>query len=432
MGAEAVGQKIVLANCDVFDPTSGRILSQQQVLIEGERIVRVGGREAPPKDAEVLDLGGRLVMPGLIDCHIHITAAIVKWAMESTRHMPMSLVTAMASQNLREMILRGFTTVRDAGGADYGHRLAVEQGYFVGPRLFVSGRPISRTGGHGDLRSRVDQPVGCGCAHMLGGMGRVADGVPEVRRATRDELRLGADQIKVMASGGVGTPADPIDQVQYSPEELRAIVEEAADSHTYVMAHAHPAAAIRRAVEAGVRTIEHGSFLDEPTAALLVQRGAYMVPTPITYGLLARHGLELGYPPINVTEAGYVYSAGTRAIGIAKAAGIKLGFGTDLVGELRTYQSDGLLAFGEVLPPVDVLQAATINAAEILRMEGKIGIVAPAAFADLLVVEGDPTKDLKVLGGQGANLPIIMKGGMFVKDRLFGHPQATGPAAKAG
>ena len=406
-------------NFALLDSDNGTLKSDHQVLVRGNEIAEVSRGPINAGKAREIDLGGRTLMPGLIDCHVHITAVVVKWAMESTRHLQHSYVAGAASQNLREMLLRGFTTVRDAGGADFGHKTAIEDGFFQGPRLFVSGRPISRTGGHGDLRARVDQCAPCACHHIFAGMGRIADGVPEVRRAVRDELRLGADQIKVMTSGGVGTPTDPIDQVQYSPEELRATVEEARDSHTYVMAHCHPAAAIRRALEAGIRSIEHGSFLDEETAAFMASmRNVYMVPTPITYGMLAEHGTELGYPEINVKEAGYVFSAGTRAIGIAKAAGIKMAFGTDLVGELRVHQSEGLLAFGQILSSAEVIRCATIVAAEVLRMEGKLGVIAPGAYADLLVVEGNPLDDLNVLTGQGRHLAVIMKDGEFVKNDL--------------
>ena len=310
--------------------------------------------------------------------------------------------------------------MRDAGGADRGLREAVEQGLFVGPRLFIAGRAISQTGGHGDFRERIDGAPPCGCAHFVSGIGRVADGIPAVQQAVRDEIRLGADQIKVMASGGVASVADPVHFLQYSRGELDAIVDEAQRAATYVMAHAYTPAAVSRAVEAGVRTIEHGNLIDAATAALMAERGAFLVPTLVTFKALAENGARMGFPLDMLAKLESIVQVGTRSLILAHAAGVKIAYGTDLLGELHSHQSEEFLIRAEALPVVEVLRSATTVAAEVLRMEGRLGVVAEGAFADLLVVDGNPLEDLGVLQEQGRHLPCIMKAGRMVKNTLGG------------
>jgi imidazolonepropionase-like amidohydrolase len=308
--------------------------------------------------------------------------------------------------------------VRDTAGGDWGMQIASDTGLVDGPRLFISGMAISQTGGHGDFRQRVDHGEPCGCAHMLNGIGRIADGVPEVRRAARDEIRLGADQIKVMASGGVASVADPIHFLQYSVEELEALVDEARRAGTYVMAHAYTADAIARCIAAGVRTIEHGNLLDEPTARMMAERGAYLVPTLSTYFALAEHGAALGFPEDGLQKLKDVLSVGTKSLEIARAAGVKMGFGTDLLGELQVHQSGEFAIRAAVLSPAEIIRSATLIGAEILAMEGRLGIVAPGAFADLLAVDGNPLDDLRLLQDDGAHLALIVKDGAIVKNNL--------------
>ena len=246
----------------------------------------------------------------------------------------------------------------------------------------------------------------------------VADGVDAVRRAVREELKAGADQIKVMAGGGIATPTDPIDMVQYTEAEIRAAVEEAASRRTYAFAHAYVPDAIVRAVRAGVRSIEHGNLIDDGAAAAMAEHGAYLVPTLVIYDAVARHGRALGFPAEGLAKLDAVLHAGRAAIDVAARAGVRLGFGTDLLGESHDAQSSELLLRAEVQGAADVIRSATTVNAALLGREAQLGVVAPGALADLLLVDGDPLGDLAVLVGQGERLDLVVRGGQVVVDRL--------------
>ena len=395
----------------VLDVDAGA-LRRADVLLEGKRIAAIGPGIAAG-DARVVELGGRTVMPGLIDCHVHVCAD----GMVSYPTLFPSLVTARAARLLNETLLRGFTTIRDMGGADAGLRRAVEDGLFAGPRMFVSGRPLSQTGGHGDMRNPADACPAC-ALRAEANMMVVADGVDGVRRAAREEIRRGVDQIKIMASGGISSPADPVDYDQYALDEIAAVVDEAARAGKYVAAHAYTPTAITRAVGSGVRTIEHGNFLDEATAALMAARGAILVPTLVVYRRVVQHAAEVGISAFHLEKAREVLATGARSLEIAQRAGVRMALGTDLFRAPKQYQSEELLIRAEALPAAEVLRQATIHGAEVVRMQGRLGRVAEGYLADLLVVEGDPLADLRVLQDQGAQIAMIIKDGASVKDRL--------------
>jgi len=399
-----------------LDPRLDTLADGVQVLVEGGLVKEVSDRPIAAPGAMRVDLRGRTLMPGLIDAHIHILLPEVN--VHLLDGMPLTLLAAKGSSSARAMLRRGFTTVRDTGGADHGMKSAIESGLFEGPRLFIAGMAISQTGGHGDFRKRTQSGYECACCSGLTYTARVADGVPEMLRAVRDELRKGADHIKIMVSGGVASQADPLESLQYRMDEIEAAVEEATRWGSYVCAHAYAAEAIRRAVTAGARTIEHGNLIDEPVARLMAERKAYIVPTLVTYDALKRRGADYGLSAYSLQKNEIVLQAGLRSLEIARAAGVKIGFGSDLLGPLQNDHGREFLIRSEVMTPQEIVRSATLVNAEIVRHAGKLGEITAGAFADLLVVDGDPYRDLGVFQDEGAHIPAIMKGGRFVKNEL--------------
>jgi len=400
----------------LLDPRSDSLIEGANVLVENDRIREVSDRPISAATATRIDLSGRTLMPGLIDAHVHILMPEVN--IHFMDGVPLTLLAAKGSVSARAMLMRGFTSVRDTGGADYGMKAAIETGLFEGPRLFISGMPISQTGGHGDFRKRTQSGFECACCSGLAFAARVADGVPEMLRAVRDELRKGADQIKIMVSGGVASQADPLESLQFRMDEIEAAVEEATRWGTYVCAHAYAAEAIRRAVTAGVRTIEHGNLIDEPTARLMAERKAFLVPTLVAYDALRRRGAEYGLSAYSLQKNEIVLNAGLRSLEIARAAGVKIGFGSDLLGQLQNDHCREFVIRSEVMSPSEIIRSATLVNAEIVGQKGLLGEIVAGAFADLLVVDGDPTSDLGVFQDDGARIPAIIKGGRFVKNAL--------------
>ncbi len=399
-----------------LDPRLDALRDGIELLVEEGLIKEVAEGTIRSQGAARIDLRGRTLMPGLIDAHIHLVLTEVNLQLLSD--VPLTLLAAKGSVAMRAMLMRGFTTLRDTGGADWGLKMAVEQGLFEGPRLFISGQPISQTGGHGDFRKRTQGRFSCACCSGVSWVSRVADGVPEVVQAVRDELRKGADQIKIMASGGVASQLDPLESLQFRTDEIEAAVDEARRWGTYVCAHAYSPAAIERAVRAGVRTIEHGNLIDEATARLMAEQGAYIVPTLVAYDSLRSRGPDYGLSEYSLAKNDIVLEAGLRSLEICRAAGVPIGFGSDLLGQLQNDQSNEFLLRSQVLSPQEIVRSATLVNARIVREEGKLGELAPGAHADLLIVDGDPYKDLSVFLGEGTQIPAIMQGGRFVKNAL--------------
>jgi imidazolonepropionase-like amidohydrolase len=399
-----------------LNPRRDDLQDNISVLVEDGTVKEVADRPITSPSATHINLRGRTLMPGLIDAHIHIVLTEVN--LRLLADVPLTLLAAKGSVAMRAMLHRGFTTLRDTGGADYGIKAAVEQGLFEGPRLFIAGQPLSQTGGHADHRLRTQDRDFCACCSGLSWTARVADGVPEVIKATRDELRKGADHIKIMVSGGVASQADPLESLQYRIDEIEAAVDEATRWGTYVCAHAYSAKAIHRAVTAGVRTIEHGNLIDRPTAQLMADRGAYLVPTLIAYDALKRRGSDYGLSSYSLAKNELVLHAGLRSLEIAGNAGVKIGFGSDLLGQLQNDHCNEFALRREVMSAQDIIRSATLVNAEIIRQEGRLGELIPGAHADLLVVEGDPYRDLSVFQDQGRNIAAIMLGGRFIKNAL--------------
>ncbi|MGK6313496.1 amidohydrolase family protein [Neorhizobium sp. DT-125] len=399
-------------NARIVDGTSPEAGEPTSVLVEGN-LIRDVGPSAGSESAERIDLAGRTLMPGLIDAHVHVIAGMANLGQNAK--LPDPVVTVRAFKIMGEMLMRGFTTVRDLGGATSGLVAAAAEAPWPTPRLNICGKALSQSGGHTDYRGPYDDTPALKTGHTLGNLGRICDGVPEVRKAAREELKSGAHFIKVMANGGIASPTDPIHFLGFSREELMAAVEEAENAGTYVAAHLYTDKAILRAIECGIRSLEHCNLIVPETAKLAVENGCIAVPTLVTYEKLGVEGPALGLPPASIAKVDSVRLAGMESLAIMREAGLSMAFGTDLLGEMHRHQSEEFVIRSRVLPVHEVIAAATHVAAKLLRMEGKIGCIAPGAFADLIVVDGDPLKDISLLTRQGAHLPMIMKDGVFIK-----------------
>jgi len=399
-------QPLVITNANVLDVRKGTFSVADIVAVDG-KISSVGQGANAPGDARIIDGMGRYVVPGLIDAHVHVVASSADF--RSLTWTPPSYVYAQTARIMQGMLRRGFTTVRDLSGADFGLAKAQTEGLLEGPKLHFCGRALSQTGGHGDMRlpGEDHDPNRKGCC----GIGRVADGVDAVRAAARDELRKGATHIKIMASGGVSSPTDRIDSTQYSLEEMRAVVEEAEAANRYVAAHAYTARAINRALEAGVRSIEHGNLLDDESLRLFLEKDAFLVPTLVTYWALKEEGKEFGLTDDMWAKVDSVLSSGLEAIARAHEAGVKMVYGSDLLGGMHRHQNEQFRLLGKVQPAIDAIRSATTTAAELLGRVGEIGIIAPGADADLLILSADPLQDIAVLADIGDHLEFVVQDG---------------------
>ncbi|MGF6414869.1 amidohydrolase family protein [Paraburkholderia sp. MM5482-R1] len=407
----------IFKNFLFLDPRRDSLQEGFEIRICDGKVVEVFDHSSGDREGvQVIDLGGRTLMPGLIDAHVHVF--MNERNIGALRDVPQTYMTAKAAFVMRGMLMRGFTTVRDVAGGDYGTRDAVNAGYLDAPRLFVGGRAISQTGGHGDFRTKTEPVFECACCNGLELFSRVADGVPDVLKAVREELRLGADHIKLMLSGGVASPNDPLESIQFRDDEIEAAVDEARRWGVYVAAHAYSDEAIRRAVRLGIRTVEHGNFLTPETARLMASEKVFLVPTLIVYAVNKALGSESGKSPASLEKNEKVLAAGLMALECARAEGVAIGFGTDLSMHTQAYQCDGLKLHAKVLSNAEVIRAATVTNAAILKQSGVLGELVLGANADLLVVEGDPYHDLSLFDADGTSIRAVMKGGKFFKNAL--------------
>jgi len=409
---------IVLENARIFDGVAPECAEGMSVVVEDGLIREVAPGPITFAEAVRIDLGGRTLMPGLIDLHIH--AYTSDMSLQRVDQAGAAHRTAHAVRLLNHALDCGFTAVRDVGGGDWSLWRAVEDGLIRGPRFFYAGRILSMTGGHGDFRPTFFEGgdhrfCACGGTNSLS---VVADGVDACVAAAREELRRGAHMIKIMGSGGVVSPTDPIWMNQYREDEIRAIVNECAERRSYVSAHCHPASAVRRCVEFGVRCIEHATLIDDETAAFVAQAGAYVVPTMGVAFAMAEHGAANNLPRDIVAKATEVASYAIASLDRFRNAGVKVGFGTDLVGHTYVQQCREFLLRREVYEPIEILRQATSMGAEVLQMQGQLGCVAPGAFADLIAVDGDPLSNIGLLAADGRELSMIMRGGEIIKNRL--------------
>lgn len=406
----------ILENSIIFDGTNEALIEGASVVVEDGYIKDVSPGSTSIDNAHRVNCGGRMLMPGLIDAHFH--AYTPSFDIPGNDSMPVALMTSHARKSLEDCLKRGFTTVRDAAGGDIGLSLSIEQGLIQGPRFFFSGKAISQTGGHGDMRPG-DKVELCSCGSYSGSISQVADGTNEMRKAVREELRKGATQIKLFVSGGIISPTDPLEMPQFTEEEIRTAVYEASTRNTYVMAHCHTDDGARRCVEYGVRSIEHGTFIKADTARFIAERGAYVVPTLTVIDVLRKHSRELGIPPMSLNKIEGVYDQMLSAVETCTKAGVKLGLGADLLDHrYHPLQGAELALRGEVNTPIQVLRSATSINAELLQQSGNLGCISPGAHADLLVLNGNPFKDLTLFQDAERNIPVVMKGGRFIRNVL--------------
>jgi imidazolonepropionase-like amidohydrolase len=408
--------QILFRNFDLLDPDHDEVRGGYELLVEGGLIKEVSSKPIRADNATVVDCGRRTLMPGLIDSHVHVCLSEVY--IRQLENIPLTLMTARAVDLMRGMINRGFTTVRDTGGADWGIKAAVDQGLVSGPRLFIAGRAIGPTGGHSDGRRRTDNGGGCYCCNALKFTMQISDGSDQVRKAAREQMRQGCDHVKIMMSGGVASPYDPLDSLQFSPGEVAAAVEEAGAFGRYVCAHAYTPEAITRAANGGVRTIEHGNLIDDASAALMAKSGMFLIANLVAYYAMRERAKEFGMTPEMLEKNDLVIDGGLKSLEICKRAGVPVAYGSDLLGQLQVDQSREFQLRSEVVKPIDIIRSATTIGAQVVRQEGKLGCVKPGAFADLIVVDGNPLKRLDLLQGQGEHIPLIMQGGKIYKNAL--------------
>jgi imidazolonepropionase-like amidohydrolase len=421
--ATAAPATVLFRNVRVFDGLSGRVSGAQDVLVRGHLIERIAPGLAPEPGARVIDGGGRVLMPGLIDAHWHSMMAAPPLA--AILGGDERYLTVIAAAESTRTLMRGFTTVRDVGGNVFGLKQAVDQGVLPGPRIYPSGAMISVTSGHGDFRQAGDLPrrMGEPGPTDLDGDTAIADSPDEVRMRVREQLMRGASQIKLTAGGGVSSPHSPLDAITFTPAELRAATEAAGNWGTYVTVHAYTAEAVRQAVEAGVKVIEHGSLMDEDAARLMQRQGIWLSIQPFP------DELAEAFPPgsFERQKAEEVFAGNDHTYDLAKKYHLKTAFGTDVLfsAALAAQQGSILASLTQWYTPAEALVMATGTNGELLQLTGKrnpypgkIGVVQEGALADLLLVDGDPVADISLIARPEQSFKVIMKDGVIYKDTL--------------
>jgi len=415
----------LFTNVNVFDGVNEALIEHASVLVEGNLIKEVSTDAITADGATIIDGGGRTLMPGLSDCHWHVVQA------NTTNNVLLAsgldYIALVAAAGARDMLMRGFTTVRDVGGPVFGLKRAIDEGLYEGPRIYPSGALITQTSGHADFRNSIEVPRELGRDLMPQeqfGLMAIADGVPAVMQRVRENLMKGASQIKLTAGGGVASPSDPLDVSQFTGEELRAAVEVAETWNTYVAVHAYTPKAIQAALRAGVKSIEHGQLLDEETAKMIAETRAVLCLQPFLDDQDA-----IPFPPGSFQEQKYkqMISGTDNAYQLAKKYGIKAGFGTDMQNdpELTRRQGAQLAKLTRWYRPAEVLRIGTSLNQEIFKMSGprdpypgKNGVVEEGALADLLLVDGNPLENIQLIADPWKNFLVIMKDGKIYKNTL--------------
>ena len=398
----------------MLDTATMTFSDDRDVVIEGGVIADVGPNLSTKADVTI-DARGKYVLPGFIDGHVHFRLATMDFR-QLTVWSEVEFGVVMA-RLARETVERGFTTVRDLGGEVSGLMSAIRHGHTIGPRIVRAGRMLSQTGGHGDTAGgHLDVPA-CACSFRSDNFSIVADGPEAIRKAARHLLRDGSDFLKIHVSGGVASPTDPIDSIQYTPEEIIVAVTEATHRGTYVAAHAYSPEAIEMAVVNGVHSVEHGNLIDKRTAEIVASKGAVMVPTLATYKAMNDVGGKLGLPASNQQKNVVVYESGLESLEIAVNAGVTLGLGTDLIGETQSYQNSEFAIRAEVQSAADILRSMWITNAELCHLVGKVGVIAPGAFGDIVVSNVNPLDNIVKFADHQSSLTHVIQNGKVVVNR---------------
>lgn len=401
---------LLLEDATLIDGNGGDPRANVSVLVEDGRIARVAAAGAieSPDGGKTIHCDGMMLMPGLTDAHVHFGLT------ESGAHEPpeshVSYVLKVI-ENIRIALDEGFTTVRDAGGLDCAYALAVESGQIAGPRILPSGSFLSQTGGHGDQRPRFEEQRAPSIPGLVAHT-EICDSADEVRRAARMQIRRGATQVKLMASGGIMSPNDPLESLQFTVEEMAAAVHEARSFGKYVMAHCHTSGAINNALEAGVRSIEHGSMLDETTAKRMAAADAYVVPTLVIFEILARAS---AIPEFSRAKLELVRREAGRSVQTAMAANVHIASGSDLLGPKQRRRGSEIVEKAKHLGAMGAIVSATKTNAELFEMADRIGTIEEGKDADLVLVAGDPVADIALLA-DATNIRVVVQAGRIVKD----------------
>ncbi|KAI9632760.1 uncharacterized protein MKK02DRAFT_41070 [Dioszegia hungarica] len=416
-------ESFYLINATIVDAAGGKLMDGEYAIrVEKGEIVSVDAQKGARLDNGVkqIDVKGKFICPGLIDAHVHVCAVPGVATMGDMVRLNPQVVTLRSTYILKGMLQRGFTTVRDTGGATKFIANAISEGLIEGPRLFQCGKALSQTGGHGDLlpgQSGGDGTGCCGGNHAA--YGRTADGVPACLKAVREELKQGADFIKIMLGGGVSSETDAIDTIQYSPDEVRAITSSAWQmGKKMCTAHAYTAEAINHAIDNGVKGIEHGNLLDKPTAERMAKEGVYLTPTLSCYGIMLRKPFEDFLSPDCRDKSVEVMQDGLTALKIANEAGVTICYGSDLLISMQALQTEEFTVRASVIDSPTLLKQATINPAKMLKQEGRLGLIAKGAIADILVLEKNPLEDITVLDRPELYLKAVFKEGKLYKGDL--------------
>jgi imidazolonepropionase-like amidohydrolase len=405
-------ETLVLTNGVIFDGVNPEPSEADVVVVDGV-IQEIARHVAIPRDARLIDVKGRFLMPGLIDAHIHAYYPDIVGALND--RLPITMVAHHAAHVLQGMLARGFTSVRDAGGGDHGLHFAIERGWLKAPRFFFCGKALSQTGGHGDRRRPEERDL-CACGQGYNGhIACTVDGVENIRLAARERFRQGAHFIKIMAAGGVATPSDSLHCAQYSADEIVAVLDEAERHGSYVTAHVHADEALRRCIKLGLRCIEHGTLISADTAKLAAESGTAIVPTLAIINALKRQGPALNYPATSMAKLIQIEPLALVGLEHMKRANVTVGFGTDLIGPLHVHQCTEFSLRREVFSPFEVLRSATSVNAHIMKQGHWLGRIAQGYAADLIVVEGNPLENLSCFTQDGRHVPIVIKAGEVMK-----------------